>query len=80
MHFAEGLRYQPFADDAEFDLYEIVVGPLNAGLFPETDLDSTFAPEMLFYYSSESEWVTLLHLLCFDSFCFSPGLALCPGG
>jgi alkaline phosphatase D len=48
VHFAEVLRYRPFAGSA-FTVYELVTGPLNAGIFPNRDLDSTLSPESLFF-------------------------------
>jgi len=56
VHFAQVLRYQPFADAPDFDFYEIVVGPLNAGPFNFDDLDETFSPERLFMYAPECEY------------------------
>ncbi|CAM9728667.1 unnamed protein product [Scytosiphon promiscuus] len=53
VHFAQSLRYQPFGNNTDFDFYEIIVGPLNAGPFNRPDLDETFAPERLFYYAPE---------------------------
>jgi alkaline phosphatase D len=47
VHFAEALRYRPFADDPGFVVHELATGPMNAGIFPVRDLDSTLAPEVL---------------------------------
>lgn len=49
------MRYQPFDFDTEFVFYEVVVGPLNAGLFTPADVDTTFSPEVLFSYSAARE-------------------------
>ncbi|MEM1413872.1 MAG: alkaline phosphatase D family protein [Myxococcota bacterium] len=50
VHFATVLRYTPFPDDPAFVVHEVVVGPLNAGIYPREDLDETFAPERLFFH------------------------------
>src|SRR5215217_7624772 len=47
VHFAEAFRYRPFANPA-FSVYELVSGPLNAGIFPNTDVDPTLNPQVLF--------------------------------
>lgn len=57
VHFAQVLEYTPFARDPDFGFHEIIVGPLNAGPFRETDLDDSFSPERLFYYGPECESV-----------------------
>jgi alkaline phosphatase D len=48
VHFAEVFRYRPFAASS-FAVYELVTGPLNAGIFPNRDFDSTLSPESLFF-------------------------------
>jgi alkaline phosphatase D len=50
VHFSEVFRYTPFAEDLSFTVHEVVVGPLNAGIFPTTDFDSTLDPERLFFF------------------------------
>lgn len=63
VHLAQGIRYQPFPGFADFDVHEVIAGPLNAGLFPRLDLDSTFGPERLFVYTPQSESLfTVLYL------------------
>lgn len=52
VHFAEVLRLHPFDDD--FVAHEVVVGPLNAGLFPNRALDASFRPERLFFHGPET--------------------------
>jgi len=47
VHFAEAFRYRPFANPA-FSVYELVSGPLNAGIFPNTDVNPTLNPQVLF--------------------------------
>ncbi len=54
VHFASGFRYRPFAGFPDFILHEFVTGPLQAGLFPSTQLDESLGPERLFYYAPES--------------------------
>jgi alkaline phosphatase D len=53
VHFSEILRYTPFSDDPSFRVHEVVVGPLNAGIFPTPDLDSTLNPERLFFFGPD---------------------------
>jgi alkaline phosphatase D len=48
VHFAEVFRYRPFPGSS-FAVYELVTGPLNAGIFPNRDFDSTLSPESLFF-------------------------------
>jgi alkaline phosphatase D len=50
VHFAEAFRYRPFASNADFVVYELATGPLNAGIFPIQDFDSTLDPERLTFY------------------------------
>lgn len=54
VHFAEVLRYMPYEDDPDFEVYEYVVGPMNAGSFPNRALDETLNPESLFFHGPES--------------------------
>ena len=54
VHFAEVFRYRPFADDPAFTVHELATGPLNAGIFPNLDFDTTLNPERLFFYGPES--------------------------
>lgn len=50
VHFATALRYRPIATDPQWTSHEFITGPLNAGVFPRTDLDPTFRPERLLFY------------------------------
>jgi alkaline phosphatase D len=50
VHFAEAFRYRPFASNPNFVVYELATGPLNAGIFPIRDFDSTLNPEVLTFY------------------------------
>lgn len=50
VHFAEVFRYTPFADDAAFQVHEVVSGPINAGLFPNRAFDTSLGTESLFFY------------------------------
>ena len=54
VHFASGFRYTPFADAPDFQTYEWVSGPLNAGLFPKRAFDTSLGAERLFFYGPES--------------------------
>ncbi len=53
VHFATGLTMRPFDDAPDFVFHELIVGPLNAGLFPSRSLDETLNPERLFFYGPE---------------------------
>ncbi|MEL7448584.1 MAG: alkaline phosphatase D family protein [Pseudomonadota bacterium] len=50
VHFATGFAYSPFADDENFTFHEFVVGPLNAGLYPTQELDTTLRPQRLYFH------------------------------
>jgi alkaline phosphatase D len=50
VHFAEAFRYRPFVSNPDFVVYELATGPLNAGIFPIQDFDSTLNPERLAFY------------------------------
>ncbi|HET6643215.1 MAG TPA: alkaline phosphatase D family protein [Gaiellaceae bacterium] len=50
VHFAEAFRYRPFPSNPGFVVYELATGPLNAGIFPIRDFDSTLNPEVLTFY------------------------------
>ncbi len=52
VHFSEGFIYQPFADAPDFAVYEFVSGPLNAGVFPNEDFDSSLNPSRLFFHGA----------------------------
>ena len=54
VHFAEAFRYVPFAGDPGFAVHEIVTGPMNAGIFPTTDFDTTLDPERLAFFGPPS--------------------------
>ncbi|HEU4412673.1 MAG TPA: alkaline phosphatase D family protein [Polyangiaceae bacterium] len=53
VHYAQALRYAPFAEHPGFVFYEAMAGPAAAGLFPSRALDPTFAPERLFFFGPE---------------------------
>jgi alkaline phosphatase D len=50
VHFAEAFRYRPFAGNPGFAVYELATGPLNAGIFPIRDFDTTLNPEVLTFF------------------------------
>jgi len=54
VHFAEVFRYTPFANDESFKVHEVVIGPGNAGLFPNREFDETLGTESLFFFGPES--------------------------
>jgi alkaline phosphatase D len=48
VHFAAVFRYTPFAEHPDFQVHEIAVGPLNAGVLGKPDFDTTLGTEQLF--------------------------------
>jgi alkaline phosphatase D len=54
VHFAEAFRYRPFAASPGFAVYELATGPLNAGIFPIRDYDTTLNPEVLTFFGPPS--------------------------
>ncbi|MGD9764734.1 MAG: alkaline phosphatase [Candidatus Binatia bacterium] len=54
VHFATALLYRPVRADPAWISREIITGPLNAGVFPNRRLDSTFRPQRLFFYAPET--------------------------
>jgi len=52
VHFSEGFKYQPFSEHPDFNVYEFVSGPLNAGLFPNKAFDTSLGAERLFFYGA----------------------------
>ena len=54
VHFAEAFRYVPFPDDPGFAVHELVTGPMNAGIFPTSDFDTTLNPERLAFFAPTS--------------------------
>ncbi len=54
VHFAEAFRYRPFTDDPGFAVNELVTGPMNAGIFPNLDFDTTLNPERLAFFGPSS--------------------------
>jgi alkaline phosphatase D len=54
VHFAEAFRYTPFVEAPDFQLHELVTGPINAGLFPNRAFDETLGSESLFFFGADS--------------------------
>jgi alkaline phosphatase D len=54
VHFAEAFRYVPFAADPGFAVHELVTGPMNAGIFPTMDFDTTLNPQRLAFFGPPS--------------------------
>jgi alkaline phosphatase D len=54
VHFAEAFRYVPFAEDPGFSVSELVTGPMNAGIFPNTNFDATLNPDRLAFFGPPS--------------------------
>jgi alkaline phosphatase D len=50
VHFAAAFRYRPFASAPRFRFFELVAGPLQAGLYPNPLVDPTFSPQRLFTF------------------------------
>jgi alkaline phosphatase D len=50
VHFAEAFRYRPFMANPGFVVHELATGPLNAGIFPNRDVDQTLRPEVLTFF------------------------------
>jgi alkaline phosphatase D len=48
VHFAEAFSYRPFTANPGFVVHELASGPLNAGIFPNADFDTTLNPTRLF--------------------------------
>ena len=53
VHFGEVFRYTPFPNTPEFQVHEVVVGPGNAGIFPNRAFDTTLGTESLFFHGPE---------------------------
>ncbi len=53
VHFASAFEYTPFADSPEFKIYEVITGPLQAGLYPSHNFDKTFGTKRLFFYGPD---------------------------
>jgi len=54
IHFATGFHYRPYPDHPEFGFYEFVTGPLNAGAYLREEFDTSFNPERLYLYGSNT--------------------------
>jgi alkaline phosphatase D len=54
VHFAAAFRYTPFQDDPSFQVHELVSGPLNAGVFPNRNFDTTLGTESLFFFGANA--------------------------
>lgn len=59
VHHAEVLRLHPFAEAPDFQPLEVITGPLHAGVFGRGVLDTTLAPESLFYLAPDPQPKTL---------------------
>jgi alkaline phosphatase D len=53
VHFGAAFRYVPFPDDPDFVFHELVSGPLISGVFPRSEVDTTFNPERLYRHAPE---------------------------
>lgn len=51
VHFASVFRY-PMGNGGDFD--EFVVGPLNAGIYPNPSVDPSLRPQRLFFYGPDA--------------------------
>jgi alkaline phosphatase D len=76
VHFAEAFKYRPFSSKPEFVVYELATGPLNAGIFPSRDFDSTLNPEVLTFFGpptaeAVTTWQEAKHWLNFGTLEFA---------
>lgn len=53
VHFATGFEHRPFGDDS-LTVYEFAVGPISAGIFPNSELSETFHPKRLFMHAPKT--------------------------
>ena len=51
VHFATGFHLDEYKRRSGFPMYEFISGPLNAGIFPNDNIDPTFAPKRLFMHA-----------------------------
>jgi alkaline phosphatase D len=58
VHFSAVLRHRPLADDPGFVVYEIAVGPLNAGIAALRDPDPIYHSDLLFAHGPTA-WQTV---------------------
>lgn len=54
VHFGSVFRYTPFSNDPAFQVHEVTTGPLNAGVFPKHEFDTTLGTEQLFLFGPEN--------------------------
>jgi alkaline phosphatase D len=54
VHFAAGYRYQPFTDDAAFQVHEFASGPMSAIVLPDPGADPDLHPTQLFVHAPGS--------------------------
>jgi alkaline phosphatase D len=76
VHFAEAFRHRPFSDDPRFAVNELVTGPMNSGIFPNLDFDTTLNPERLAFFAPPSadavtSWAQAKHWFNFGELEFS---------
>ena len=53
VHFGQVLEYAP-TNLTPLEFHEFIIGPGNAGIFPNPQLDESFQPVRLFYYAPDS--------------------------
>lgn len=76
VHFSEAFRYTPFPADPGFAVYELVTGPMNSGIFPTPNFDTTLNPERLGMFAPPSaaavtSWAQAKHWFNFGELDFS---------
>ena len=54
VHFAEAFSYTPDPSDPSFVIHEFVIGPGNAGIFPNRNFDTTLGTNSLFFFGPDS--------------------------
>jgi alkaline phosphatase D len=68
VHFAEAFRYRPFTTNPGFVVHELATGPLNAGIFPNRDVDQTLRPEVLTFFGDfATSWEQAKHFFNFGT-------------
>ena len=53
VHVATGFRHRPLPEHPDWVVTEVVTGPLNAGLFPQRQVDPSFRPERTFFWGPQ---------------------------
>jgi alkaline phosphatase D len=76
VHFGEAFVYHPFANvpeddpnhDPDFTVNELITGPMNSGIFPTPNFDTTLNPERLAFFApnpAPTTWAVAKHFFNF---------------